>query len=179
VRSKERLVRIDLNVNPADDKAYREIILSQGESASCDYRRYQREVIENYHESKYSLESLHDAHISPGIINETLDKWLIDAKRRSEDGTIEQLKGVTKKSQHYTNAVNTYMFTSQQRIEDERKNKALLACTTTNKRIRELEEENRCLKEEREKEQGTKPEYESPESRGRQQSPTNYIYTCK
>jgi hypothetical protein len=179
VKSKERLVRIDLNVDQAIDKEYREIIFSHGESASSDYRRYQREVVENYRKNKDSVDSLPDAHISPSEINETLDKWLIDAKRRSKDGTIEQLKGVTKKSQHYTNVVNTYMFTHQMRVEDERKNRALLESTTTDKRIRELEEENRRLKEEREKEQGTKPEYESRDSRWRQQYPTDYIYTCK
>jgi len=179
MRPKDRLVRIDLNVYPAIDAAYREVILSQGENASSDYRRYQKEVVDNYQKNKHVVESIPDVHISPRVINKTLDKWLIDAKRRFEDGTIEDLKGITKKSQHYTNTVNSYQMTHQRKIDEEKKNKALLESTTTDKRIRELEEENRRLKEEREKEQGTKHEYESRESKGRQQYPTNYIYTCK
>ena len=143
----KRYVRIDLNVDPDTDNDYRQIILSQGENASSDYRRYQREVIDSYQRSSDSVILNPKVHISPREINETLDKWLIDARLRSQDGTIEELKGLSKKIQHYTNIINTYMYTQQQKTEQEKKKKALLESTTSEKRIKELEEQVRWYKE--------------------------------
>ena len=147
MRPKSRLTRIDLLVDPDTDNDYRQIILSQGENASSHYRRYQREVVDNYHKNIDSVILNPKVHISPQEINETLDKWLIDARLRSQDGTIEELKGLTKKTEHYTKTVNSYMFTQRQKTEQEKREKALLESTTPEKRIKELEEQVRWYKE--------------------------------
>jgi hypothetical protein len=160
-RVKKRFTRVDLTVDSTIDEEYRQIIYSRGETAAGDYRKYQKSVVEEYRASKEEVESRSNIHISQKEIQETMDKWLIDAKLRTEDGTIEELRGVTKTTQHYTSAVNSFLYTHDKKKEEEKKNKALLDSTDTNKIIKKLLEENRLLKErEQQRQQEEDPEEE-------------------
>lgn len=128
----------------------------QGSSVSAEIQRHELSVVDEYKKTQFMTmpigvlavkdSSNKQQHVPPTVINETLDKWMVDAKLRMEDGTIKDIAGVSRKVLEYNKLINGFLWTAAKKVSQVREDEILLSRTTQHKEMQRLREENAVLR---------------------------------